>query len=144
MPKRRLPSSSQSSAAQTEVGRRSFLKGASLAGVAAIAAPAASAQAAPVSVAKSARKAVPLPNMVVETMPPPKVKDPVTQATSGGDFMVDVLKTLNIEYLPLNCASSFRGIQEAIVNHGGNKMPELITCNHEEIAGHMAQGYAKI
>ncbi|HEX9461134.1 MAG TPA: thiamine pyrophosphate-dependent enzyme [Alphaproteobacteria bacterium] len=128
---------------KTGVGRRNFLKGASLAGVAALT-PAASPQAAPVSVAKSARKAVPLPNMVVETMPPPRVKDPVTQSSSGGDFMVDVIKTLNIEYLPLNCASSFRGIQEAIVNYGGNKMPELITCNHEEIAGHMAQGYAKI
>src|SRR5258708_21461416 len=128
---------------KTGVGRRNFLKGASLAGVAALT-PAASPQAAPVSVAKSARKAVPLPNMVVETMPPPRVKDPVTQSSSGGDFMVDVIKTLNIEYLPLNCASSFRGIQEAIVNYGGNKMAEPITFNHEEIPGHIAPGYAQI
>jgi acetolactate synthase I/II/III large subunit len=127
------------------VGRRSFLKGATLAGAAALTPPLA-AQAAPAPVAASGpvRKAVPLPDLVAETMPPPRVKDPVTQRDSGGDFMVDVLKTLNIEYLPLNCASSFRGIQEAIVNHGGNKMPELITCNHEEIAVHIAQGYAKM
>ena len=30
--------------------------------------------------------------------------------------MVDVLKTLDIEYLAINCASSFRGLHEAIIN----------------------------
>src|SRR5882762_8638823 len=43
----------------------------------------------------------------------------------------------------MNCASSFRGIHEALVNYGNNK-PEILTCPHEEIAVHMAQGYAKI
>src|SRR5205085_5707688 len=70
-------------------------------------------------------------------------KDPVNQTSSGGEFMVDVLKSLDIDYLAMNCASSFRGLHEALVNHGGNK-PEIITCPHEEIAVHMAQGYAKI
>jgi len=125
------------------VGRRNFLKGATLAGAAALTPPLA-AEAAPVVAPNSARKAVPMPDMVVETMPPPKVYDPVNQKNSGGDFMVDVLKTLDIEYCPINCASSFRGLQEALINHGGNKKPEIITCNHEEIAVHMAQGYAKM
>ncbi len=44
----------------------------------------------------------------------------------------------------MNCASSFRGLHEAVINHGGNAKPEIITCPHEEIAVHMAQGYAKI
>jgi acetolactate synthase-1/2/3 large subunit len=57
--------------------------------------------------------------------------------------MVDVLKTLDIDYLAMNCASSFRGLHEAIVNYGNNK-PEILTCPHEEIAVSMAQGYAKI
>src|SRR5437879_9108903 len=57
--------------------------------------------------------------------------------------MVDVLKTLDIDYLAMNCASSFRGLHEALVNYGSNK-PEIFTCPHEEIAVHMAQGYAKI
>ncbi len=58
--------------------------------------------------------------------------------------MVDVLKSLDIDYLAMNCASSFRGLHEAVINHGGNTKPEIITCPHEEIAVHMAQGYAKI
>ena len=58
--------------------------------------------------------------------------------------MVDVFKTLDIDYLAMNCASSFRGLHEAVLNHGGNTKPEILTCPHEEIAVHMAQGYAKI
>ena len=57
--------------------------------------------------------------------------------------MVDVLNSLGIEYLAINCASSYRGLHEAVVNHGNNK-PEIITCVHEDIAVHMGQGYAKI
>jgi acetolactate synthase I/II/III large subunit len=73
----------------------------------------------------------------------PPANDPVNQSTSGGDFMTDVLNSLGIEYMAINCASSYRGLHEAIVNHGNNK-PEIITCMHEDIAVHMAQGYAKI
>ena len=57
--------------------------------------------------------------------------------------MTDVLNSLGIEYLAINCASSYRGLHEAVINHGGNK-PEIITCVHEDIAVHLAQGYAKI
>src|SRR5262249_20968872 len=50
----------------------------------------------------------------------------------GSDFMVDVIKTLDIKYAPSNCASSYRGIHESVINYGGNKMPEFLTCTHEE------------
>ncbi|HYS48662.1 MAG TPA: thiamine pyrophosphate-dependent enzyme [Xanthobacteraceae bacterium] len=121
------------------VGRRGFLTGATLAGAAALTPRLADAHpAAPAPIAR----AVPRPDLVAETMPPPK--DPVTQTTSGGDFMVDVLKTLDIEYCGINPASSFRGIQEAMINYGKNTGPELITCPHEEIAVSMAQGFAKM
>src|SRR5438874_10501838 len=62
----------------------------------------------------------------------------------GSDFMVDVIKTLNIKYCPANCASSYRGIHESLVNYGGNKMPEFLTCMHEESAAAMAHGYFKV
>ena len=68
----------------------------------------------------------------------------MTQTSSGGDFMVDVLKTLDIDYCAINCASSFRGIQEAMINYGNNTKPEILTCTHEEIAVAMAHGYAKM
>src|SRR5260370_19986347 len=34
-------------------------------------------------------------------------------------------------------------MQESLVNYGGNKAPELLTCMHEEAAIAMAHGYAK-
>jgi thiamine pyrophosphate-dependent acetolactate synthase large subunit-like protein len=62
----------------------------------------------------------------------------------GSDFMVDVLKSLELEYITTNPGSSFRGIHESLVNYGGNSKPELLTCPHEEQAIAMAHGYAKV
>jgi thiamine pyrophosphate-dependent acetolactate synthase large subunit-like protein len=62
----------------------------------------------------------------------------------GSDFMVDVIKSLGLEYCACNPGSSFEGLHESIVNYGQNKMPELLTCTHEENAVAMAHGYAKI
>src|SRR5258708_21690186 len=58
--------------------------------------------------------------------------------------MVDVIKSLGFEYVCANPGSSFRGIHESIINYGGNKNPEFITCCHEESSIAMAHGYAKI
>ena len=63
---------------------------------------------------------------------------------AGSDFMVDVIKTLQIKYVPSNCASSYRGIHESLINYGGNKMPEFLTCMHEESAVAMGHGYFKV
>src|SRR5204863_1278105 len=62
----------------------------------------------------------------------------------GSDFMVDVIKTLDIKYLPANPASSFRGLHESLINYGGNRMPEFLTAAHEESAVGMAHGYFKV
>ena len=58
--------------------------------------------------------------------------------------MVDVIKSLGFEYVAANPGSSFRGIHESLINYGGNKAPELLTCCHEESSVAMAHGYAKI
>ena len=58
--------------------------------------------------------------------------------------MVDVFRALDLEYCASNPGLSFEGLQESIVNHGGNRMPEFLTCLHEESAVAMAHGYAKI
>ena len=58
--------------------------------------------------------------------------------------MVDVLKTLNLEYLGANPGSTFESLHESLINYGDNKMPEFLTCCHEESAVAMAHGYAKI
>jgi len=57
--------------------------------------------------------------------------------------MVDVIKATGIEYIASNPGSSFRSLQESIVNYGGNKKPEFLTCMHEESSVAMAHGYAK-
>jgi acetolactate synthase I/II/III large subunit len=122
-------------------GRRRFLKGATLVGAAALTPPT-GAGALPAPPQPRLKPALPGPwQTVAETVAPSS--DPVTQTTSGGDFMVDVLKTLDLDYLAMNCASSFRGLHEAVLNHGKNK-PEILTCAHEEIAVAMGHGYAKI
>src|SRR5262245_25578114 len=67
-----------------------------------------------------------------------------TPGTPGSDFMVDVLKALEIDYVFSNPASSARGIHESITTYGGNKKPEFITCMHEESAVAMTHGYFKV
>jgi acetolactate synthase-1/2/3 large subunit len=124
-----------------DAARRNFLKGAGLIGAAAAVAPPV-ANALPAAPPTRLKAAVPGPQQIAAEIAPPG-SDPVNQTTSGGDFMTDVLNSLGIEYLTINCASSYRGLHEAILNHGNNK-PEIITCMHEDIAVHMGQGYAKI
>ena len=68
----------------------------------------------------------------------------LTADRPGADFMVDVLKSLNFEYVAANPGSSFRGLQESLVNYGGNTMPELLTCCHEESSVGIADGYARV
>jgi thiamine pyrophosphate-dependent acetolactate synthase large subunit-like protein len=58
--------------------------------------------------------------------------------------MVDVLKSLGIEYVCSNPGSSFRALHESVINYGGNRNPEFLTCCHEESAVGMAHGYAKV
>ncbi len=61
----------------------------------------------------------------------------------GSDFMVDVIKTLDIKYLPANPAASYRGLHESLIDYGKNTMPEFLTCMHEESAVGMCHGYFK-
>jgi thiamine pyrophosphate-dependent acetolactate synthase large subunit-like protein len=58
--------------------------------------------------------------------------------------MVDVIKSLDIAYVPCNPANSFRGLHESLIDYGGNKNPEFLTCTHEEASVAMAHGYFKI
>jgi benzoylformate decarboxylase/acetolactate synthase-1/2/3 large subunit len=56
--------------------------------------------------------------------------------------MVDALQALGLRYAALNPGSSFRGLHDSLVNHGGNS-PQLLTCPHENLAVGLAHGYAK-
>jgi thiamine pyrophosphate-dependent acetolactate synthase large subunit-like protein len=128
----------------TNADRRKFLGGVVAAGAAAVAAPAArAADAAPGGAAKAPSVQPPSGHAIAaETGTPAEM--PRVPGKPGSDFMVDVIKSLNIKYLPANCASSYRAIHESLNNYGGNKMPEFLTCMHEESAVGMAHGYFKI
>ena len=61
----------------------------------------------------------------------------------GSDYMVDVLKALDFDYVAVNPGSAFEGIHESLINHGGNRKPEILTVLHEEAGAAIAHGYAK-
>ena len=120
---------------KTPVDRRGFLKGAA----------AGAALAAQAPLAAQVRTAVPMAAKPAEpaheTSPRAEV---LTNERPGSDFMLDVIKSLGIEYAAANPASSCRGLHESMINYGSNKNPELLTCCHEESSVGMAHGYAKI
>jgi thiamine pyrophosphate-dependent acetolactate synthase large subunit-like protein len=97
------------------LGRRGFLRNAAIGGAAAFAR--------------------------AESAPQP---DSTPGARPGSDFMLDVLKSIGFEFVCANPGSSFKGLHESLINYGGNRDPEFITCCHEESAVAMAHGYAKI
>ena len=77
-----------------------------------------------------------------ENTPPEPAKQ--TVAYPGSDFMVDVLRTLDFEYVAAVAGSSFRGLQESLVNYGKNTKPQWVTCLHEDSSVGIAHGYAKM
>src|SRR5438034_7154044 len=124
---------------KSPLNRRGFLKGAA-AGAAALVAktPEVKAQ------QTQARGSAALPSaraLAAET--DPVSTEVLTADHPGSDFMLDVMKSLGFEYIAANPGSSFRALHESIINYGGNKNPELLTCCHEESSVFMADGYAR-
>jgi thiamine pyrophosphate-dependent acetolactate synthase large subunit-like protein len=65
------------------------------------------------------------------------------QPQYGSDVIVDLLKAFEIEYISVNPGATFRGLHDSLVNYGGNHMPEMILCPHEEMTVALAHGYAR-
>ena len=128
--------------------RRTFLQQGALAGAAALVGPPATGRGAngPPAAAAAAPVAGVTPVMTAaqEAAPPgEEVQVLGPNERCGSDYMVDVLKSLNFDYVCANPGSSFRGLHESVINYGGNTKPELITCCHEESAVAMAHAYFK-
>src|SRR3989442_6072295 len=125
------------------VGRRRFLKGAAVSAAALV------AKTAPVTAQpqESPRPATPTTptnaQLAADTEAPRRAAARIVEHPAS-DFMVDVIKHLGFEYVGANPGSSFEGLHESIINYGANRMPELLTCCHEESSVAMAHGYAKI
>src|ERR1700694_5622294 len=122
------------------VNRRDFLKSSTTgAAIIATAAVTPAKLPAPVPITPAA---MPIsPEVELSSLPAVEI---LTTERTGSDFMVDVIKSLGIDYVCANPGSSFRGLHESIINYGGNRNPEFITCCHEESSVAMAHGYAKI
>jgi len=129
---------------EARFNRRKFLAGVAVVGAATTVAPAAAPAAPSTTPPPRLPSALPPTARMVaaETGTPPPI--PQTKGPAGSDFMVDVIKTLDIPYLPSNPASSFRGLHESLINYGKNTKPEFLTCMHEESAAAMCHGYFKI
>jgi acetolactate synthase I/II/III large subunit len=127
------------------VNRRKFLASVAVAGSASTVPLSARAETQAASPPSDPRQPSALPpSMRVAAAETGTPKDlPRIGGVAGSDFMVEVIKTLDIKYLPANPASSFRGLHESLINYGGNKMPEFLTCAHEESAVAMGHGYFK-
>jgi acetolactate synthase-1/2/3 large subunit len=134
-------------ASRDAVDRRHFLKGAAASAAALVAAgaPASGAQ----GPGQEPNPARPAPGGPTNTQLTADTEAPARRSSRliehpASDFMVDVIKSLGFEYVALNPGSSFEGLHESIINYGNNKMPELLTCCHEESSVAMAHGFAKI
>ena len=115
------------------VGRRRFMSEAAAGAAALVSTP----------LAAQAPGQSPSPAPATPSAPAPPA-DVYNTDRPGSDFMVDLIKSLGIEYAAANPGGSFRALHESLVNYGGNRMPELLTCLHEESSVAMAHGYAKI
>src|SRR5689334_21226475 len=109
------------------VNRRSFLKGAAAGAAAFVAKPVLAEPQAPQAAAAAPARA-----------------EASGEGRPASDFMVDVFKSLGIEYALAMPAGNFAGIIESVAHYGGNKNPQCITCMNEESSVEMAIGYAKI
>ncbi|MEP7182679.1 MAG: thiamine pyrophosphate-binding protein [Betaproteobacteria bacterium] len=69
---------------------------------------------------------------------------PAAAARFGSDVVAETLRALGLPYIALNPGASFRGLHDSLVNHLGNRDPQLLLCLHEEHAVAIAHGYAKV
>jgi len=127
------------------LNRRKFLAGVALTGAASAQLPIDKASASAPMIPAAPRPSALRPTAAIAAA---ETGTPQVSVQSGGmpssDFMLDVIKSLDIDYVPCNPAQSFRGLHESLIDYGGNKKPEILTCTHEESSVAMAHGYFKI
>ncbi len=135
------------------VDRRKFLAGVAVAGAAAVTADAAKGAILPPGQTAAPAPSALRPSATMMAQAETGVYGPASAAGAhpgltggkpGSDYMLDVIRTLDIDYVVTNPASSCRGLHDSIITYGDNKKPELLTAMHEETATAMAHGYFKV
>src|ERR1700760_4299753 len=96
----------------------------------------------------STREAAPVRPPQAHKIDTAAVEGPIPSGTNaagfGSDVVAEVLRDLDIPYIALNPGASYRGLHDSLVNHLGNKAPQMLLCLHEEAAIAIAHGYAKV
>jgi thiamine pyrophosphate-dependent acetolactate synthase large subunit-like protein len=76
------------------------------------------------------------------------IEQPIPGGTAntmfGSDVVADTLRALSIPFIALTPGASFRGLHDSLVNHLGNRQPQMLLCLHEEAAVALAHGWAKV
>ena len=72
----------------------------------------------------------------------PKGTRKANKPAYGSDAVVELLNGFGFDYAFLNPGSSYRGLQDSIVNYNANVKPKVILGLHEDVVTAMAQGYA--
>ena len=129
--------------ARPDVSRRKFLAGVAVAGAATTVATGAKAN--PGAAGGKRLPSAVMPNTLQIAAETGGLREPTTQLPGrpASDYMVDVIKSMKIEYIYSNPASSFRGLHESLINYGKNTMPEFLTVTHEEASVAMCHGHFK-
>jgi acetolactate synthase-1/2/3 large subunit len=60
----------------------------------------------------------------------------------GSDAVAELLSRYGFEYAFLNPGSSYRGLQDSLVNYNANQTPKVVLGLHEDVVVALAQGYA--
>jgi acetolactate synthase I/II/III large subunit len=127
-----------------KLDRRKFLVSTAVAGASSAVQPVKAATATPEAQQRLPSVLPPNERVAAAETGVPDIPPYSNEGRPGSDFMVDVIKTLDIKYLPANPASSYRAIHESLIDYGKNTMPEYLTCTHEESGVGIAHGYYKI
>ena len=72
------------------------------------------------------------------------VGTPASGPQYGSDVVAETLRALALPYIALNPGASYRGLHDSLVNHLGNRDPQMLLALHEEHAVAIAHGYAKV
>jgi acetolactate synthase-1/2/3 large subunit len=141
MTKRRDSRSAQNSV----LARRNFLKAAALGGATLGVSTAAMAQTGQAESVALPSSVPVIPSRAAEHGGPAAPSAPTATAW-GSDYMVDVLRALNIEHVASITGNTVKGLHESIINYGMVSEPKLnfLTCMHEEASVAFCHGYAKV
>ena len=85
-------------------------------------------------------------NPVTGVIAEPERPLPANDSRMGwvSDAVAEMLRRMDIPYIAMVPGSSYRGLQDSLVNYLGNTRPQMLVCLHEEHAVAIAHGYAKV